>query len=57
MFDDKFVQNEEEKKEENYKDFTLLSESKPSIAENVLGLKNKKRIKKKRISDTGMKED
>ena len=57
MFDDEFVQNEEEKKEENYKDFTLLSESQLSIAENVLGLKKKKRIKKKRISDTGMKED
>ena len=49
MFDDKFVQNEEEKKEENYKDFTFLSESQPSIAENVLGLKKKKRIKRKRI--------
>ena len=35
MFDDKFVQNEEEKKEENYKDFTLLSESQLSIAENM----------------------
>ena len=56
MFDDKFVQNEEEKKEENYKDFTFLSESQPSIAENVLGLK-KKRIKRKRISVTGIKDD
>ena len=57
MFDDKFVQNEEEKKEENYKDFTFLSESQPSIDENVLGLKKKKRIKRKRISVTGMRED
>ena len=57
MFDDKFVQNEEEKKEENYEDFTFLSESQPSIAENVLGLKKKKRIKRKRISVTGMRED
>ena len=57
MFDDKFVQNEEEKKEENYKDFTFLSESQPNIAENVLGLKKKKRIKRKRISVTGMRED
>ena len=57
MFDDKCVQNEEEKKEENYRDFNLLSESQPSIAENVLGLKKKKRIKRKKISDTGMKED
>ena len=57
MFDDKFVQNEEEKKEENYKDFTFLSESQPSIAENVLGLKKKKRIKRKRISVTGIKND
>ena len=57
MFDDKFVQNEEEKKEENYKDFTFLSESQPSIAENVLGLKKKKRIKRKRISVTGIKDD
>ena len=56
MFDDKFVQNEEEKKE-NYKDFTFLSESQPSIAENVLGLKKNKRIKRKRISVTGMRED
>ena len=53
----KFVQNEEEKKEENYKDFTFLSESQPSIAENMLGLKKKKRIKRKRISVTGMRED
>ena len=57
MFDDKFVQNEEEKKEENYKDFTFLSESQPSIAENMLGLKKKKRIKRKRISVTGIKDD
>ena len=57
MFDDKFVQNEEEKKEENYKDFTFLSESQPSIAENVLGLKKKKRIKRKRIYVTGIKDD
>ena len=57
MFGDKFVQNEEEKKEENYIDFTFLSESQPSIAENVLGLKKKKRIKRKRISVTGMRED
>ena len=57
IFDDKFVQNEEDKKEEKYKDFNFLSESQPSIVENVLGLKKKKRIKRKRISDTGMKED
>ena len=44
-------------KEENNKDFTFLSESQPSIAENVLGLKKKKRIKRKRISVTGMRED
>ena len=57
MFDNKFAQNEEEKKEENYKDFTFLSESQPSIAENMLGLKKKKRIKRKRISVTGIKND
>ena len=47
MFDDKCVQNEEDTKEGNYQDFTFLSESQPSIAENVLGLKKKKRIKRK----------
>ena len=47
MFDDKFVQNEEEKKEENYKDFTFLSESQPRIAENVLGLKRRRELKGK----------
>ena len=57
MFDDEFIQNEEEKKEENYKDFTFLSESQPSIAENVLGLKKNKRIKRKRISVTRIKDD
>ena len=41
IFDDKFVQNEEDKKEEKYEDFNFLSESQPSIAENVLGLKKK----------------
>ena len=51
MFDDKIVQNEEEKKEENYKDFTFLCESQPSIAENILGLQKKKRIKRKRITE------
>ena len=56
MFDDKLVQSDEEKKEENNKDLTLLSESQPSIAENVLGLKKKNRIKRKRISETGMNE-
>ena len=56
MFDDKCVQNEEDTKEGNYQDFTFLSESQPSIDENVLGLK-KKRIKRKRISVTGMRED
>ena len=50
MFDDKFVQNEEEKKEENYKDFSF------SIAENMLGLKKEKRIKRKRVSVTGINE-
>ena len=57
MFDEKLVQNEEEKKEENYKDFTFLCESQPSIAENVLGLKKKKRIKRKRFYVTEIKDD
>ena len=57
MFDDKFEQNGEDKKEEKYEDFNFLSESQPSVAENFLGLKKKKRTKRKRISDTGMKED
>ena len=51
IFDDQIVQNEEEKKEENYKDFNFLCESQPSIAENVLGLKKKKRIKRKRTTE------
>ena len=57
MFDDKLVQNEEEKKEENNKDSTFLCESQPSIAENVLGLKKKKRIKRKRFHVTEIKDD
>ena len=55
MFDDKLVESDEEEKEG--KNLTLLPESQPSIAEHVLGLKKKKRIKRKRISDTGMNED
>ena len=57
MFDDNFERNGEDEKDEKYKNFNFLSESQLSVAENVLGLKKKKRIKRKRISDTGMKED
>ena len=39
-------------------DFILVSESQPSIAERVFGLKKKKKVKRKRnIIDTGIKEE